>query len=556
VRTPIADRQEEISQLFDRYHSTPSLAQQPIAQTPPSPPLSDARVLELLRIAKNKDKFERLYDHGDLADYGDDESAADQALVNLIYFYTQDEDQIDRIFQNSALCWPKWLNRSDYRERTIGKAQESLSELYQPDDGARLIVGGGGSNGHKGASLSPSLIDKGQGHLSIERFADSPPPNKPREFVIEGMAVKGHAVAIFGDGGVAKSTLSQDAGQRIARGEPWMGHTTKQMPVLLVDFELDYEEQSRRAYEVAAGQGHKQPPDDFYYVCAAGFKTRDAFAFALKQCTEKSIGLVIVDSLGVALQGDAESSNDVLSFFREVEGVFRRAGITLWIVDHQSKLQAGERYQNKTMFGSVYKSNMVRNVLQVEATEREEGALNLVVRHKKMNFGPMIEPFGIRIEFEHAKTIVQCRELAPGELAEEGTLNANDRVLLALEDGAAFPDDLVERTGLAKKTVKNALTKLHKTGKIEYTGNERNQAREVCLTGVPSVPTPIGDRDGDTPQKPTTTEIYEATCLSCNRKTEFRKEGSVEECLNCGALLDFSRPHMTSERLRAERNRV
>jgi primase-polymerase (primpol)-like protein len=63
-------------------------------------------VLELLRIAKNKDKFKRLYDHGDLADYGGDESAADQALVNLIYFYTQDEDQIDRIFRGSALCRP------------------------------------------------------------------------------------------------------------------------------------------------------------------------------------------------------------------------------------------------------------------------------------------------------------------------------------------------------------------------------------------------------------------------------------------------------------------
>jgi len=449
--------------------------------------MSDERVLELLRTARNKDKFERLYYQGNTTAYGGDESAADQALVNLIYFYTQDEDQIDRIFQGSAPCRPKWEARPDYRERTIDKARESITELYQPDDGAKLIVGGGGRNGHKGASLSPSLIGEGQGHLTIERFADIKPPNKPREFVIEGIAVKGHAVAIFGDGGVAKSTLSQDAGQRIARGESWLGHTTKQMPVLLIDFELDREEQSRRAYEIASGQGYSQPPDAFFYICAAGFKTRDVFSFALAQCKKKGIGLVIVDSLGVALQGDAESSKDVLSFFREVEGVFRREGITLWIVDHQSKLQVGERYQNKTMFGSVYKSNMVRSVLQVEATEREEGALNLVVRHKKMNFGPMMDLLGVRIEFEYARTVVKERELAPEDLAEEGTLNARDRVLLALEDGAAFPDDLVERTGLAKKTVKNALTKLHKAGKVAHTGNvdPRSQAQEVSLVSPP-----------------------------------------------------------------------
>jgi hypothetical protein len=31
------------------------------------------------------------------------------------------------------------------------------------------------------------------------------------------------------------------------------------------------------------------------------------------------------------------------------------AGVTLLVVDHQGKTQAGERYQNKRSFGSVYK---------------------------------------------------------------------------------------------------------------------------------------------------------------------------------------------------------
>jgi DNA-binding transcriptional ArsR family regulator len=60
-------------------------------------------------------------------------------------------------------------------------------------------------------------------------------------------------------------------------------------------------------------------------------------------------------------------------------------------------------------------------------------------------------------------------------------LNARDRVLAALEDSPAYPDELVEFTGLARSTIKNEVNKLKKAGRVEATGEVKGQMEEVRL---------------------------------------------------------------------------
>jgi hypothetical protein len=448
------------------------------------------------------------------------------------------------------------LNRIDYRDRTIAKARDSIMELYQPDDGARLIVGGGGSNRRKGVSLSPSPNTRDTGDtFEVIQLCDEEEPQGERPFLIEGVMPERFPTALYGDGGTAKTMLANHLAQSVARGEPeWLGHRiTKRANVLIIDFELDREEQIRRAYELARGMGHSGPAGGVYYLCAAGQSSKGVLTRALHFCEENGVALVIIDSLGVAMEGDAEASRDVLRFVKDTIDPFRAAGITSCIIDHQSKLQAGERYQNKTMFGSVYKRNMVRSVLQVEVNERLEDGLRLILRHNKTNFGKQLDPFGARITWEHKTTTIESDELTQSELAAEGTMNVQDRILLALEDGPMFPDELADVVEARTKTIKNKLTDLRKAGKVEDTGEVRGQSQQVRLTrppsiSVPGVPNPIGDRDGDT--------YEEAKCGGCNRYTTFRVRGSVKECLNCGTMLDLSRPHMTSSALRGERDSV
>jgi hypothetical protein len=201
-------------------------------------------------------------------------------------------------------------------------------------------------------------------------------------------------------------------------------------------------------------------------------------------------------------KGDAESARDVIKFHREYLDPFRAASVTLLIVDHQGKTQAGERYQNKRTFGSVYKENLARSVLQVAPGERGEGLLTLKLRQTKHNFGSKAEPFGVRVTFSEENITVDDQPLDATELAEESILNARDRVLAALKDGPAYPADIAETCIMPLGTVKNELTRLRKRGLVEYAGEvePHTKAKEVRLTDLGAgVTDPIEDCDAVIP---------------------------------------------------------
>ena len=278
-------------------------------------------------------------------------------------------------------------------------------------------------------------------------------------------------------------------------------------PVLYADFELDTDEQHRRAYQVARGICLDKPPHDLLYVSGLGLPAGEVLKGCRDVCATEGIGLLIIDSLGITLQGDAESARDVIKFHHDYLDPFREAGVTLLVIDHQGKIQAGERYQNKRSFGSVYKENLARSVIQVEPGDRGAGLLMLKLRQTKNNFGPKSQPFGARLAFTEEKITVDAHEFDATDLAEEGTLNAGDRVRLALKDGAAFPAEIAEAYNIPLGTVKNELTRQHKRGLVEYTGERdpSTKARKVRLTedglAVTGVTDHIGSCDAVTPDE-------------------------------------------------------
>ena len=53
--------------------------------------------------------------------------------MSVLVFWTQDEEQLERLFTNSALGKrSKQQERRDYRKRTIKAALDAKSQVYQP----------------------------------------------------------------------------------------------------------------------------------------------------------------------------------------------------------------------------------------------------------------------------------------------------------------------------------------------------------------------------------------------------------------------------------------
>jgi hypothetical protein len=88
----------------------------------PSEPLStlsDEAIIARALQAKNGEKFGQLY-AGSQLHYPTD-SHADQALCDILAYWTKDHEQIDRLFRTSGRMWAKW-ERADYRQSTIDAA--------------------------------------------------------------------------------------------------------------------------------------------------------------------------------------------------------------------------------------------------------------------------------------------------------------------------------------------------------------------------------------------------------------------------------------------------
>lgn len=82
---------------------------------------TDEQIYEFASNAANGEKFVKLYE-GKWNEYYPSQSEADFALVDIVAFYTQNREQITRIFHASALGMRKKAKRKDYINWMIGKS--------------------------------------------------------------------------------------------------------------------------------------------------------------------------------------------------------------------------------------------------------------------------------------------------------------------------------------------------------------------------------------------------------------------------------------------------
>jgi hypothetical protein len=130
----------------------------------PSPSADDNLIIEKALGAKNGEKFAALWS-GDTSNYPS-RSEADLAFCRIVAFFTQHEDQIDRLYRQSGLMREKW-ERADYRSSTIDLAIRTACEHWGG-------VSAESSNGQPGEDTSnPDGVLEDERHTSGN--SDTPP---------------------------------------------------------------------------------------------------------------------------------------------------------------------------------------------------------------------------------------------------------------------------------------------------------------------------------------------------------------------------------------------
>jgi hypothetical protein len=503
----VSEIQKNLDKLAARLRNTqPKTATSNGHSRPTSADIgNDDVIIQKCRGAENAAKFADLFDHGDVHAYhGGDVSVADLALLSMLTFWTQDAVQLERIFSSSALGQrDKWRGRDDYRKRTIQKALADLGETYKwPREREQLLSSSPASPSVKGSD------DDNSEELEFVWFSELGEPPE-REFLIEKIGPKGYPITAFGAGGVAKSFAMLAAGVAIASAsgvDDWLGlRVLEHGHVLYLDFELDADEQHRRVRDLCAGMGI-MIPKRLAYLSGVGITPETAFRKAVSFVNEYKAKAVIIDSMGLAMQGDMDKSKEVLAFHARCINPLRRAGATPFIVDHEGKIQVGEKHKDKAPHGSAFKAWAARSVLQFQFEEyrEQDSELDIRVRQTKANFGPRIEPIGVRFTFEEKKVSIGGYDLPDEELLEEESKPVKERIRAALKLEGGTIKQLVQITGASEGTIRNKLVELRNEGSIEDDG--KKPATYKLLSS--SSPHTKGNDGDDDNSKPTVADLF------------------------------------------------
>lgn len=458
----------------------------------PAPP-SDSEVLEKLFGEREGPKWREVY-NGDWRPHYDSQSSADAAMLyKLAYRTNRDPLQMERIMRSSGLAREKWDERrggSTWLADEITKAIENTPGGYDWQN-AR-------SRSH---SLGNTVMSNERNHdlkhsIQALSFSGRKKP-APREWIVDNSLWAGHATSWFGEGGVAKSLLALHLALTVASANRsyWMAFAVKTVPVLYLDFELDADEQHRRALDLAAGMQLNAIPENFYYLSAAMMPPEEAFRVAAEECSRLGVKLVIVDSVGFALQGDSENARDVLNFYRTCIQSLKDAGASPLLIDHQAKIIKGEKYSDKQAFGSVYKTNSVRSSFQIRGVN-EPSKITATFTHKKNNFGWKEKDFSLKVVFEEGRTTVERLEEAMPNPDREPS--KKERVFEAVEElGRATAEMVAQKTGINLQTVRNSFSELLSEGALRDTGDKQDRSRIVVTHYHTTKGTGTGTRESD-----------------------------------------------------------
>ena len=268
----------------------------------------------------------------------------------------------------------------------------------------------------------------------------------------------------FGAGGVGKSWLGVLACCLVDNGLSVAGLRGDPGRALYVDFERSEDVLHERAWAIK--KGLPDCPDEWGLDYLGGVRPLTEWADDLARRVEAvPYDLVVIDSVGLSMSGDAIESKDVIAYFQALAQI----DAALLLVDHTSKTTEGD----KTAFGSTYKTTSARSVWEMRGANAHEGGdtISFGMFHRKTN-GELFKPFGMDLTLDKdnggrilAATFTKADLTGHGDL-EQG-LSVPQRVTALLSRGQLSREDIhAKLSDQSTASVDAILSRMVKRGQL------------------------------------------------------------------------------------------
>jgi archaellum biogenesis ATPase FlaH len=332
--------------------------------------ITDREVLSILYSSKSGHKAKKLY-AGDMSEYNHDHSSAELALMNYLVFYTQDEQQLNRLYANSSLSRDKWdeAHSSDgrtYGEITLQKAIDDCEHVYKPKQATAPT-----------RSRSKFRLITLKEVLTIKFWVD---------MVIENLLPLGSLVCMFGEPAKGKSFVALDMAFCISQGIAWHGLKVEQGSVIYIAGE-GLDGIAKRIKALTAKYGCDDPKDFYLSNGSIDLSDNKTVQSLLDELSGKtSIKLIVIDTMHRNFTGDENSAKDIAVLVKHADDLKDQTGATILIVHH-----SGKSKQSEARGSSAFKA-----ALDVEIKVTNDKGL-VTLKNTKMKDLKLFEPLHFKL---------------------------------------------------------------------------------------------------------------------------------------------------------------
>ena len=303
-------------------------------------------------------------------------------------------------------------------------------------------------------------------------LADMPDPGGDEWLMSPLLEAHEHTV-VFAEGGSGKSIFALAIGVSVATKIPMVAgmFPATQVSVLYLDWETRWQTHRTRMARLAAGRALTMPSNFFYQRMAGTFM--DVVESVKLFVRTKGIGLVIIDSIGMACGGNLNDDFTAISYNNAVR-VLELAGATVLSLAHVPK----DRLNQLNPIGSIYFTNAPRAVWKMVGTRQPgENTTDIVISNPKANNAALAKEIGLRLEWtENAVRFYRQDPRAVPELAVH--MNNVDRIAYELRNGMRTAEQVADETGIKAPVVKATLYRW-KDRRFVQRGNEWGNLKPV-----------------------------------------------------------------------------
>lgn len=339
---------------------------------------TDETIFNRAANAANGDKFVRLW-NGDASDLVGDTSgsAIDQALVNMLAFYSKDPSQIERMWKACPQGQrDKTQQRADYRRSTIQRAFDrdvaplDFSHLFKAPTDELPVV------------MASALHGK---------------PVAPRKWLVDQLIPAGTVTLFSGDGGTGKSLAALQLAVGTVLDRAWFGVAILQPGgALFLTAEDDIDEVHRRLADIAAAEHVPLSALDTLAISSlAGLDALMAvpgpggrvlvptgvYAALCAYVEKHRPSAIVLDTLANLFGGDEVNRAQVRQFVTMLTAIAIDFGTTVVLLSHPS---VAGMTSNTGISGSTAWNNSVRSRLYMRRDDQSDVR---IIEVKKANYG-------------------------------------------------------------------------------------------------------------------------------------------------------------------------